>query len=644
MIESLLRQTFQEAITSAIPESTLTVSKWAETYRFVPEERVANPSLAGKWRNDTTPYLVGIMDAVTDQTVNEVLFLGSSQIGKTESINNILGYFIHADPSTILFVSENEDKASSWSVECLAPMIRDTPVLSAIFGEAKSRDSSNTIQGKAFRGGHFALAWATSPATLSSRPRRVVVTDETWAFQGTKEGDPLTLAEARTKTAKEQRKIVHVTTPRDKFTGGTNKDQTPELHPMMIRWENSTQERFFVPCPECGEFQILEWSRIKWDSPEDAGAAYCVCVNGCVIENVFPEDKYDWLSRGEWRSLNPDYKGNRRAFWLNELYSPFTTWGEMAVAFLEAKKFKDTLKAFINTRLGEPWEEKPIEIAFADLNFHREEYEAEVPRGVSVITAGVDVQDDRLEVEVVGWGRDFESWSIDYHVIYGSPSLPDVWHSLSDYLLRDWLDADNNAHRIRAACVDSGGHHTDQVYRFAKANAGRRWFAVKGANISGKPLVSKPTIVGRNKVKLFTVGTDVAKDEIFSFLRVEEQGPGFCHFPDADKYDERYFKMLCAETKQTKYIQGVARQQYVKVSTAARNEALDCRVYATAARAILNPKLKSAPDYVPKQAETAPITGETAQNDAETPQNAPNLTPKRPIYKRFAAKSAANWR
>lgn len=585
----VLDKVFDVGLKSAIPEGELTISKWAATYRHVSLDRVADPSLAGLWKNERTPYLVGIMDAVTEPNVNEILFLKSSQVGGSELINNVLGYYIHIDPATIQYICENEGKARAWSVESFAPMIRDTPALAAIFGEARQRDSTNMIESKAFRGGHFALGWATSPATLSSRPRRVIATDETDAFESTKEGDPVKLAEARTKTAGAQRKIIHVTTPRDK--------ETSRVLPL---WEDSSQEKFFVPCPECGEFQILLWTdgqgfRIQWenDNPHDA---YYVCASGCQI---FNESKEWMLARGEWRSLNPNYQGNRRAFWINELYSPFTTWSEMAVAFLEAKKHRDTLKVFVNTRLAEFWEESGEEIEFADLTFLREKYEAEVPRGVLVLTAGVDIQDDRIEIEVVGWGRDFENWSIDYKVIEGSPGLFEVWDDLSDYLLQEFEGEDGKTYKISAAAIDTGGHHTDKTYNFVKANKGRRWHAVKGANVYGQPIVSKPKIVEKNgvKVRLFHVGTDTAKDEIFSYLRVsrdeESSGdaqPGFCHFP-AD-YEESYFKQLCAEKKITQYRMGVARQVYVKVSANARNEALDCRVYATAARAILNPNFE----------------------------------------------------
>ena len=610
----VLDDIFTIGLQSAIPEGELTISQWAEQYRHVSIDRVADPALAGRWKNETTPYLVGIMDAVTQPNVNEILFLKSSQVGGSELINNILGYYIHIDPATMQYICENEGKARAWSVESFAPMIRDTPVLAAIFGEAKQRDSSNMIEAKAFRGGHFALGWATSPATLSSRPRRVICTDETDAFESTKEGDPIKLAEARTKTAGAQRKIIHVTTPRDK--------ETSRVLPL---WEESDRNRFFVPCPHCNEFQFLIWKQIYWDENDAANASYICEHCGELIENF---EKNAMLLAGVWKPTNPDYVGTRRAFWINELYSPFTTWGEMATAFLEAKKHRDTLKVFLNTRLAEFWEDQGEQIEFADLSFHREEYDAAVPHSVLVLTAGVDVQDDRLEIEVVGWGRGFESWSVDYKIIEGSPGLFDVWDSLSDYLLEEFENEFGDVFKIKAVCIDTGGHHTNQVYKFCKANAGRRWLAIKGSNQAAQPIAPKTfNIVGKNKTRLYHIGTDTAKDEIFSFLKKtsdilrrvndpnfdasheEFDNSGYCHFPDGR--DESYFRQLCAERKITKYTSGVARKVYEKVSASARNEALDCRVYATAARVILNPNFEKI--------------GTRKQNSVAPPDNVPEL-------------------
>lgn len=587
MISEAISASFYNGLARAIPEAALTVSGWAASRRVVSSERVADPTLAGYWKNDKTPYLVEVMDSVCDPRINEAVFVKSAQVGGTEAINNIIGYFMDVDPATILYVCENEGKARAWSIECFAPMLRDTPTLSALMGEAKQRDSNNMIESKGFPDGHFALAWATSPSTLSSRPRRVILTDETDAFEATKEGDPVALAEARTKTAGAQRKIVHVSTPRNA--------EGPEFEFSRIEkmFNDSTAEKFFVPCPHCDEFQVLTWRdaegvrNIQWekDAPE---TAYYVCKScGAEIEN---SDKPEMLARGRWRSTNPAYAGNRRGFWICEIYSPFTTWGEMAQAYLAAKDDPAALKTFVNTRLAESWKPADEKIDYADIEFATEEYAAEVPDGVLVLTAGVDTQDDRLEVEIVGWGDDLESWSVDYKVLMGDPGGAEVWEDLREFLTMERENAAGEVFKIKAVSIDSGGHHPQAVYRFCKQNAGRKYFAIKGASTAGRPISGKPSRTNSMGVKLYLLGTEAAKDLIFSHLKTKEEGPGFCHFPDNRLAEiPNYFQMLRAEKKFP--VKSNRKTVYVwqKVSASARNEALDCRVYALAALHILSP-------------------------------------------------------
>lgn len=626
-----LEKIFSSGLQTAIPEGALTVSKWAETYRFVSSERSARPGL---WRNSVVPFLAGIMDAVSEPGIKKIIFQKSSQVGGSELLNNIIGYFIHIDPSPILMVIENELKAQAWSKESFAPMLRDTPALAALVAEAKERDSSNTIQLKMFRGGYLATAWATSPATLSSRPIRILLLDEVDAFEPTKEGDPVKLAEARQKTFSDNKKEILVSSPRLKETSVIEREYLA-----------SDQRKYFVPCPDCGEFQVLKWANVKWDDGGAANAYYVCDECGVIIEN---SSKMEMLLKGEWRATASSETEGVAGFWINEIYSPFTTWGDMASNFLSAKKHKSTLQTFVNTSLGETWEEKDEEVNISAFAFLKEEYEAEIPRGVLLLTAGVDVQKDRLEVETVGWGKDEESWSIDHHVIEGDPNLADVWDSLSDYLQREWEGARGQTYRIKAACIDSGGHHTNQVYRFAKANAGRRWFAIKGANTPGKPLVSKPSIQGRMKVRLYTVGTDTAKESIHASLRKTiainerinnpnldaateaDDFAGYCHFPDGR--EDAYFKQFFAERQVTKFVAGVAKKVWEKISQSARNEALDLRVYAMAALGILNVNLNKMAE---KQAKTRSNTAQQhKQRESELHISEGNLSESQPKKRR----------
>jgi phage terminase large subunit GpA-like protein len=391
-----------ESIISAIPASGLTVSEWADTYRMLAPERSARPGL---WDTGLVPYARAIMDAASDPAVNEIVFMKSAQVAGSEIANNIIGYYMHIEPSPILYVCETEGKARAWSQESLAPMIRDTPALANIVEDARGRDDGNTIAAKKFGGGHLAISWATSAATLSSRPRRIVIFDEVDAFGSTTEGDPISLGEARTKTFPD-RKIIKISTPRD--------DATSRIQPA---YDASWKGKYFVPCPHCGQYQTLEWSNIKWEEDNPLGAYYVCELCGVCIDH---DDKSEMLARGKW-DFDGTFTGSV-GFYIWEAYSPFVTWGEMAVSFLKKKKNRDELRAFINTSLAQTWKELEAEIEVGTLPERCELYEAEIPAGVLLLTAGVDVQGDRLEYEILGHGFDQENWSIARGILFGDPS------------------------------------------------------------------------------------------------------------------------------------------------------------------------------------------------------------------------------
>ncbi len=591
---------FSEAIATAIPESNLSLSQWAEAYRYLSPERSAR---AGKWHNATVPHLRCPMDLITRRDVRRFVMVKSSQIAGTELANNTVGFFMHNEPAAILYVAEDEKKARAWSTECLDPMLRDTPVLKGLVGEHRTRDSGNNIEGKKFSGGHLAIAWATSPATLSSRPRRVVILDERDAMLPTGEGDPVTLAEARQKTYEETRKEIIISSPRNRLPPppGSPAD-APHLSPVERDYEACAYRGLcYVPCPHCDEFQVLTWKNQEGDfnlrrDESDAAKAYYVCVKGCVIEQ---HEKDDMLARCEWRFT--DHTG--RVYTEQELkhvraesvgvriweaYSPFVKWGTLLNNFFRKKDDPEALKSFVNTSLAEGWEDLTQLASVNDLVARREDYEAEVPDGVLIITASADTQGDRLETEIVGWGLDGESWSLDYQVLEGDPAQAEVWGGLKELWLTPLYRADGTQMRIRAAAVDTGGHHTQHVYRFCRENAGRNWYAVKGSQTPGQPLAPrKPTLKGRPPVRLYLIGTETAKDTFANNLAVMDEGPGFCHFPV--QRGEEYFKQLRSERPMQR---GNARV-WEKIKKSARNEALDLRVYAMAALAILNPNWRA---------------------------------------------------
>lgn len=556
---------FKKIAKTVEPPKKLTVSEWADEYRQLSKEASAEP---GKWVTDRAPYQKEIMDAISDPLVDTVVVMTSAQIGKTELLLNIIGYYVHYDPSPILLLQPTLDMAEAFSKDRLAPMIRDTKVLSERIGDAKSRNSGNTLLHKTFPGGHITMAGANSPSSLASRPIRAVLADEVdrYPVSAGTEGDPLMLATKRTTTFWNKKK-VYVSTPTIK---GASRIET--------EYEDSTMEEWHVYCPSCGDLQPYEWPRINFDDVTMT-CKHCGCTHG----------EHEWKAKkGKWIARFPDRK--KRGFHLNEMASPWKRWSEIIEDFKTAKRSTETLKVWVNTALGESWEERGDGQDEEVLFDRREEYGCEVPEGVLILTAGIDTQDDRFEIEVVGWGEDEESWGIQYKVIYGDLHKPDVWHELDEYLKREFSFADGRKIRISCACQDSGGHFTQEVYKFTKPKEIRRIFAIKGKGGESVPFIGTVSRNNREKAALFTVGVDAGKETIISNLKIEHEGPGYCHFPS--EYEKGYgidfFKGITAESLVIKMVNGVGKAQWVKKS-GVRNEPLDVRNYATAALKILNP-------------------------------------------------------
>src|SRR3954466_507723 len=462
---------FEKAARSLRPPPRWSVSQWAdESPRYLSPESSAEP---GPWSNARAPYQRDIMDALNDPAIETVVIMSSAQIGKTEIINNILGYFIDQDPSPILVVMPTLEIAHAWSKDRLAPMLRDTPSLRGKVKEAKAKLADNTMLHKKFPGGHLTIAGANSPSSLASRPIRIVCCDEVDKYPASAgtEGDPVNLAFKRT-TAFWNRRHIMVSTPTIK---GASR--------IEAAYEISDQRRFHVPCPHCDSLQVLKWSQVHWPQNRPEEAAYA-CEH-CGVE-LTDADKPGMLSRGEWIAEMPGR--STAGFHVNELYSPWVTWPQMAKAFLEAKRLPETLKTWINTSLGETWEQEGESVDDGTLYGRREEYAAEVPRDAVVLTAGVDVQEDRLEVEVVAWGETEECWSIEYRTIRGNPAQGEIWYELDAYLARTFDHQSGVRLRIACALIDSGGHHTKQVYAFCKPRVTRRIYACKGFAGAGKPL------------------------------------------------------------------------------------------------------------------------------------------------------------
>ena len=563
---------FSDIVKILAPPPKLTISEWADRYRKLSPESSAEP---GQWRTERAPYQREIMDAVNDPSIEIVVVMSSAQVGKTEIINNIIGYYIDYDPAPILLLEPTLDLSQSYSKKRLAPMIRDTPALRGKVKDSKSRDSDNTLLEKGFPGGYIAIVGANSPVGLSSRPIRILLADEIDRFpiSAGAEGDPLSLAEKRTKTFWNKKKMF-VSTPTEKG-----------ISRIEAEFEDSTKEEWCLPCPACGRYQPLAWGQLKFED---------VTMECKFCKEHFTE--YEWKSgKGKWIAQNKEvYHTKKRGFHLNALSSPWERWETIIKEFKDAKhKGKQTLKVWVNTYLGESWEDQDGEITDIEmLAKRRERYDSEIPEGVLILTAGIDVQDDRLEVEVVGWGIDKESWGIYYKVFYGDPGQQTVWEQVDSFLKNEFLYKNGEKLCISCTCIDSGGHYTSEVYKFCKEREYRRIFAIKGYGGTGKSFIGKASRNNRERVALFPLGVDTGKESLMSNLKVEFEGPGYCHFPiDKDRgYDESYFKGLTAEKRVIRYSKGQPRFEWIKKSNI-RNEPLDLRNYACAALEILNPNM-----------------------------------------------------
>jgi len=581
------------------PPKKLSVSEWADQYRVLSSESSAEP---GQWRTSRAEYQREIMDVLSNRNIETVTFMKSAQVGATEILNNVLGYYISQDPCPILVMQPTLEMARTWSKDRLAPMLKNSPVLKDKVKEPRSKDSANTILNKSFDGGFVAIVGANSASGLASRPVRVLLADEVDRYPLTAgaEGDPVSLGMKRTQTFF-NRKIILASTP-----------TIDGLSRIQASWNSSDQRYYYVPCPECNEYQVLEWSQLHWEENKPETAHYVCKHCGCLLEE---KHKLAMIRNGEWRAERETR--THAGFHISELYSSWSTWQQMATNFLQAKKHPEMLKTFINTSLGDVWRDQGEEIEAEGLMARRENYdESCIPDDVLVITGGCDVQSDRVELQIVGWGLDSQSYILDYQIFWGETSQATVWKDLDDYLTRRYQRETLPSLPIACCCIDSG-YQTQSIYNFVRNKAGRRIFAIKGSSIAGKPIASRPVQSGRQRVQLFTIGVDTAKENLFQWLQVEEPSPGYIHFPST--VDEEYFKQLTAEKRAIKFVKG--QKTVVWKATRDRNEALDTYVYSLAGLHILQPDLErmAARNEEPKE-ETIKRTNENPNTSIKRPK------------------------
>jgi len=570
------------------PDPTyMTVSEWSDKYRELTTKSSAEP---GRYRTDRTPYVREIMDNLGPQSkCKRVVFMKSSQVGATEVANNWLCYVIDLTPGPIMMVYPTDKLAARTSRQRIEPLLLNNPQIKSKIAQFKSKQDSNTKDMKDFAGGFFLLAGANAPSNFRSTPLRFIIADETDAYPQDcgGEGDPVELLEGRTKTFERNKKIFYISTPVDEETSTISK-----------LYERSNKKKYFVPCPFCGSMQWLQFKNLIWEKGNYNTVRYKCSDCSQLISEKF---KTQMLEAGKWIAECPENTAYAEGYHISALYSPvgWESWASIAERWdkIHAKKDTLALKAFVNTVLGEPWKEKIDSMNWEDLYRRREDYPVNVlPTGAYAVTCGIDVQADRIEYEIVGWGRNMESWSIAYRVLKGDTSQGEIWDQLKSITREQFTSEDGTFTKpIDQIAIDSG-FNTQRVYNWVYEMASDKIMAIKGSG-TGLMMVNQPR---RADIKLngnvvyrgcqtYPINVDMAKDELYNFLKqkppLEDGDPypfGFCHFP---MHDEEYFKQLTGEIKEKTVVKGRTLFKWRAIRD--RVEALDCRNYARAAVFVL---------------------------------------------------------
>ena len=569
------------------------VSEWADLERRLSSKGSAE---AGPWRTSRNPPTREPMDCFSvGSTVRAVVLKWPVQFAKTEVALNVVGYKMVHQPGPVMVCLPGEVSLNKWVAQKLQPMLDETPAVRATLSSVASREAANTRTFKDFAGGQLFIEHAGSPSRLKSTSVQHLVVDELDEFAANLAGgdDPVAMLEGRTSAFPATAQRLYISSPQIKSTSRI--DQL---------WEQSDQRRYHVPCPHCGELQPMEWPALQWAvhrRPDGARHAWLVCREcGACIEEAH---KTAMIAAGRWVPAVPEAR--IRGYHVNCLYYPIglgPRWGDLVELWLDAQGDPARLKVFINDRLAECWEDADTRNVKANIVAERAEpYRLRTaPHGVLRITAGVDTQDDRLAVQIVGWGVGRASWVIDYVELPGDPADDAVWVALTDLLNRPILHESGATMTVDASAIDSAGHRTEAVKAYVRSRRVRRPMAIQGAVPVNAPVLGKGRLADVNwrgqfdkhGVLLYYIGTVKAKDELFGMLKVDGErqqawehladGPDkpaaparFCHF--SDELGEEFFRGLISETWDP------SKNRYVKRRGHKRNEVLDTWVYAYAA-------------------------------------------------------------
>lgn len=612
----LLKSIFSKSL-KTIPKTP--VSEWADSYRML-AQGAAEP---GRWHTSRAPYQKDIMDAFTAKGVHRVIVKSCSQVGKSDIMNNVIGRFAHLDPCTMMMIQPTLADGEDFSKSRIQPMIEATKVLKRIFRESKSRSSSNTIMSKYFTGGRLIIAGANAPSGLASRPIRILLCDEVDRFPDSAgaEGDPVDLAAKRT-TTYWNRLIGLFSTP-------TIKDASR----IDDEYMTGTQEEWQHQCPNCKEWHLLTHRQMVTDH-ETSHRQNKKHVFVKSVHWVCPDCGFKF-SESEMRnapqkfiSQNPDaFRTDTRSYFVNCWTSPWLTWDRVMKEWLEAEGDPEREKVVYNTRFGESYERKGSFESEDVFLQRREDYGAELPDGVLILTAAVDVQDNRLEYEIKGWGHGEEQWGVVKGIIMGVPDTQEVWSKLDEQLDRVYRFANGRGLMVARTFIDSGGHYTKYVYAYCLRNYHKQRFAIKGASKPGEPLIAKisKVEVDNHSIPLVLLGTDSGKQYIMDRLSIEVPGAKYMHFP-LDKaesknvngdlvteilrnrgYDRIYFRGLISEELVPRKHNGVIVMRWENIAKDRRNEPLDLSVYNLACLQSIRPDFSILEQMLQNKSEVAEV-------------------------------------
>lgn len=610
---------FADGIT---PDPNMWVDEWADEYMQIPKKSGA--ARPGKYRTDRTPMARGIMRALSPgHPCQRVIVMGASQMLKTQVGLNWISASIHQAPANILVLLPTGNVAKRVSNR-LSATFEAVPELAARVAEPRSRDARNTLDTKEFDGGTLYIATAGSASNLAEIPARYIYGDEVdrWESNVDSEGDPVDLAANRTSSFGNNAKQYYSSSP---LLEGTSR-----IHALFLEGD---QQLYFIPCPHCGHMHVLEFDNLRANS--DNTLAWMVCPE-CGAE-IHEHHKADFLPRGEWRPTAAG-DGLTASFHVTALYaSPGSiSWVSLKRQHDKAKIAQDRgdpepMQVFTNTRLAKVWNASTEIANKTQLQARAEDYPLRiVPRGALVLTAAVDVQGNRLELKIEGWGEGMEHWVVDYRVLWGSPSESTVWQDLDRELQTPLYTEGGVPLAISATAIDTGGHAAQEVYDFCRLRRHRKILAIKGASRPGRPIIAnKPSkqdvnVRGRTEkqgVELWLIGTDTAKDWLAARMGLV-RGVGAMHF--SRDLPEEYYTQMTAEKRNVRWRKGHAISEWVK-SKADRNEAWDLSVYNLAAAYYLGLHRKQPGDWARLRRQVEPDTGDLfahrpAPDQADSPE------------------------